>query len=424
MESEILFQAAEYFRGPGFVRLFKGLGERYAALSRLGGRISLKNLSEEEARALEGFLQIEVLKGGSLSVSASQIRKALKKTRFADCSLEELVPLVLNGSIQSNKERKEQSKRESEAFFEEILCRVRGTPAGNWLLEGLAKGHPLNALLVRDYHADREWLKENLPLILDAVNRLPIHSGEYVRLPVFAASITGNPHYFDEGKRSLSYLLYAISGLLGHDTSFERNVQAKAGLLYEGGIIKDDLSNWVLCLGIRGYEAGGGVHPGMEEYVRRGEPQILTLKNLSLLKAVEPVGQRVWVVENPSVFSYLMEQEGPGLTCICSGGQLRLAVLVLLDLLVKNPVTIYYSGDFDPEGLCIAQKLIDRYGKQIKLWRYEEETYQRAVSSEIISERRLKQLDSLRDERLAAIGELLKKRKRAGYQENILDRIL
>lgn len=420
-ENELLLQAAEYFKRPEFTRLFEGIRERYAALSHLGGKIHIKELTREEAEALEGFLQMNITEGSRLTVSIAQIKKALKNTRFESCSLEEIVPLVLRGEMESNKERQAKKEQEMESFFEQISKQVQGTPAGTWFDGGILKGQPLNAQVTRDYNSNRDWLAKNLTLILKALNQLPAYTGNPMRLPVYAAAVTGNPHYFDEGKRSLTYLLYGIRDLLGEAASLENKMEARAELLYRGGILKDDLSNWVLCCGIRGIISDRELHKGMEEYVRRGEPQILTLQNLSLLKSVNSVGQKVFVVENPSVFSCLVEENRLNCACICSGGQLRLAVLILLDLLVKNNITIFYSGDFDPEGLCIAQKLVTRYGSRLKLWCYDEEIYHKAISSETISERRLKQLDGLTDDRLVAIGKLLKKYKRPGYQENVME---
>ena len=46
---------------------------------------------------------------------------------------------------------------------------------------------------------------------------------------------------------------------------------------------------------------------------------------------------------------------------MCMNGQPRLTGLMLLDLLEKSGTTIYYSGDLDPEGILIAQKLADYY---------------------------------------------------------------
>lgn len=418
---ELLQEAVRYFSSLGFRRLLEGLREKYQSLSRLGGKIIIPELTEEEAESLEGFLQMEIKQGQKLSVSVRQINKAMERTRFAGCSLETLITMALNDRLVSNKDRKTKEEEARERQFREYPCSFQGTPAGTWLEGGLLKGSALNTLMMRDYHSSPGWLKEQLPVISDGLNRLPVFSDNHLRLPVFAASITGNPHYFDEGKRSLTYLLHGIRTLLGESSLSKTALEGRTELLYRAGIIKDDLYNWVLCFGVRGYLMEGQLHRGMEEYVKRSEPQILTLQNLSILKSAAAVGQQVYVVENPAVFSALTEQKQSDFTCICSGGQLRLAVLVLLDLLAEGGSEIYYSGDFDPEGLDIAQKLVSRYGNQLKLWCYETELYHKSMSSETISESRLKMLNRLTDKRLAAIGTQIKEYRHPGYQENIME---
>ncbi len=434
--SEQIAQAEAYFKKQGFRRLFEGLQEKYVSLAHLGGSIRLKRLTKEEAESLEGFLQINVVENSTVSVSVSQIRKALNNTRYAAYSLEEIIPLVLKEPLLTKKEERANQEQERQDFFDQISALFRATAAGSWFDRAWVDDSPLRALVIRDYNTNREWLTVNLPLILQAVNRLPALGGQHLRLPVFAAEVTGNPHYFDEGKRSLTYLLQAIRDLFEDCCLREENslsegryfsgggVEARAELLYTGGIIKDDLSNWVLCCGIRGYLSDEAVHQGMAEYCHRGEPQILTLQNLSFLQAAAIAGKEVFVVENPSVFSWLVGKNKENFACICSNGQLRLSVLILLDLLVENDITICYSGDFDPEGLSIAQKLVSRYGSRLKLCGYTEEIYHKAMSAETISSRRLKQLEKLQDQRLIALGKLLQEYRRPGYQENVMDFLL
>ena len=79
----------------------------------------------------------------------------------------------------------------------------------------------------------------------------------------------------------------------------------------------------------------------------------------------------------------------------------------------------YYSGDFDPEGLLIADKLLNRYKDKIKPLFYSEDLYKSIVSDEVISDKRLKQLNKIKDGRLKIISECIKKEKRAAYQESL-----
>ena len=64
----------------------------------------------------------------------------------------------------------------------------------------------------------------------------------------------------------------------------------------------------------------------------------------------------VYVMENPAVFSAILDANDnsrlPPL--VCTSGPLSVAALLLLDELVAAGGILYYSGDFDPEGLQIG----------------------------------------------------------------------
>ena len=156
----------------------------------------------------------------------------------------------------------------------------------------------------------------------------------------------------------------------------------------------------------------------------------LNLYHLGQLTRVETEEKDVYVVENPAIFQMMTErqnaskekQKNKKIAIVCANGQLRLAVLVLLDLIVKAGCTLWYAGDFDPEGLEIAQKLKDRYGEQLMLWHYEKEDYERAKSkNNIISEKRKKKLEKLSDPVLVRMKAWILESGVAGYQENICD---
>lgn len=104
---------------------------------------------------------------------------------------------------------------------------------------------------------------------------------------------------------------------------------------------------------------------------------------------------------------------------MCINGQPRLASLMLLDLLAESGTTVYYSGDLDPEGLLIAQKLADYYKGTFYFWHMESEDYEQCRSSEVISDRRMKSLDKITDARLIPVVDQIKKYKTAGYQERL-----
>lgn len=118
-------------------------------------------------------------------------------------------------------------------------------------------------------------------------------------------------------------------------------------------------------------------------------------------------------------FYEFFSKENTKYTLICSNGQINLSTLVILDMLIENDCKLYYSGDFDPEGLLIADKLLERYKNKIATLFYTENDYLSILSNEIISDKRLKQLDKIKNQELKSVAECMKKEKRAAYQESL-----
>lgn len=425
-----LQSALTYFQQSGFERLFEGFKERYISLGHIGGTVVLSPLKSEEKEVLEGFLQIDCHKRKSLTVSVERMNRALKKTKFSEFTLEELVKVYFSGNLVSKKAQKKQENEKRKQRFQKLLAGYTDTRAGRWLLHILdTKEMPYN-MLKQDERKDEKWLECHIPYLLQALEQLPVRNGEIVRLPVFASKITGDPHYFDEGNRMFRYLLYGICEICHIPYPSEQRAEQKAEVLYQAGLLKDEISNSVTCMGIRGVLKGGRYHRGMEGFYAENEMMQLNLYHLGQLTRVETEEKDVYVVENPAIFQMMTErqnaskekQKNKKIAIVCANGQLRLAVLVLLDLIVKAGCTLWYAGDFDPEGLEIAQKLKDRYGEQLMLWHYEKEDYERAKSkNNIISEKRKKKLEKLSDPVLVRMKAWILESGVAGYQENICD---
>ena len=104
---------------------------------------------------------------------------------------------------------------------------------------------------------------------------------------------------------------------------------------------------------------------------------------------------------------------------MCMNGQPRLSALLLLDLLAKAKTEVWYAGDFDPEGLLIAQKLKRHYSGSFHFWHMSSADYRASLSGEKITPRRLKILDGIADEELRETALAVKVAGRAGYQERL-----
>ena len=74
---------------------------------------------------------------------------------------------------------------------------------------------------------------------------------------MFAAQVTGNPHYFDAGKTAERLLILFLKDQFKSSFSDEMSpAEEKSCLLYQAGILKDDLSNETLAYGFARLETG------------------------------------------------------------------------------------------------------------------------------------------------------------------------
>ncbi len=239
-------------------------------------------------------------------------------------------------------------------------------------------------------------------------------------LAVFSAKLTGNPHAFDSGTKEGGMLYQVILIDL-----INRGMQVETSELFPAykrqksyflaGIMIDDISNYAMLYNIHAYKPDGSIHKGIEGFFEEKDIVQLTLNIISELDTVECIDNEIYIVENPSVFAMLCGKK----SCMCMNGQPRLACLMVLELLAKSGTRVYYSGDLDPEGLLIAQKLSGFYTGEFNYWHMGKLDYDECISKEMLSDRRVKMLDNISDERLLAVACEMRRCMRAGYQENI-----
>lgn len=84
---------------------------------------------------------------------------------------------------------------------------------------------------------------------------------------------------------------------------------------------------------------------------------------------------------------------------------------------------MYYNGDFDPEGLVIADKLKCRY-PNLELFCYDKDDYDACLSDNDISASRLKKLDKINSGELNLMKELLRTKKKTRYHEKNINKIV
>lgn len=421
--NDLLEECMLYFKArPVYKKLFLKMRDKYVGLGHFGGTAMLTSLSREEKSQLGGFFQRDYTSNKTITISADLMKKCLESSKFAGLTWELILETYFGEPLQVKKEIELAESKRREDYFAEILESISDESGREWLRSILEEKKEGYLLITQLYKESPEELRSILTYVTTGIAKLKVFQDKKQKelLAVFSANVTGNPHYFDEGKTG-EKLLFNYLGERNFDLKQEglSRAEYKNRIYYEAGILKDEVSNDALAYGIHGWKPDGGLHEGIEGFLENREPVKLTLQTIGRLEKVCGQSSQVYVVENPAVFSVLI-REYPQRTVICGNGQLRLAVLILMDKFSCDTV-FWYAGDFDPEGLLIAQKLKIRYGERLKLWKYEADLYETYLSEVELSDRRMKKLEQVSVQELQEIREAMYKKRRSAYQESMME---
>lgn len=262
------------------------------------------------------------------------------------------------------------------------LSRTMPEGATSWM-EGIASGVTPSARWVRRAYLDEPaQAAEVVQAVGRALAQLPSDSESHALLAVFAANMTGDPHFFDANRPGGRLLLHALSERFAPPLELDER-EVRAFLFDMASLGTDQVSSTVLVAHLACAVVGGGPHPVVAAMGAYGGGWRVTLGEVRRWSQAAGRSGIAFVVENPPVFEYLERrletmpaEERP--TLICTEGFLSAAAVRLLDLLVAGGTQIRYSGDFDPNGLAIANWVLARYAGACRPWRMNTVAYHAA----------------------------------------------
>ncbi|QXM06568.1 TIGR02679 domain-containing protein [Crassaminicella indica] len=404
----------------GYTRILKGIRDKYKQLGKLSGMILLEDLSHEEGIIL-GAINHKFYAEKTVRLSVKKFLDYFCKGKFEGIDFVEVLKIYFKDDLLTNKELKEIRKNKIEIYFNNVLKEFEGTKGYLWLKTALEEKKYGYNTIIKKYEENPDTLKYLLTNIRNAVNNLSFSKNRLTPLALFSSNITKDAHYFDIHKMEGKLFIHAICCIIGE--KYPSNAEEINEILYRAGIVRDEISNSTITFGLRAY-IGKEEHLGFKSFLELKEPLQLSIKNLSSIRKIKAKNNKAFVFENPTVFSRVMQKTidiSPSL--ICTSGQINISSLMLLDKLVEEGTVLYYSGDFDPEGLQIADKLKIRYKEKLVLWRFSVEDY-RAIKGEVSIKGREKKLLSIKSDELFPIRDFMLKEGKAGYQELLIERYI
>lgn len=403
-------EARRYFGGEGFRRLLAQIWKKYRSLEGAKGTAKLDKLTPEECDAIGGFLGLYLRSGETFTVSLTRFERELASAPFPCKTIPDLHLLLYGKPLLTGSELTELKQRGWAGIFAPArqLAEER-TERADWVrdwLNRLHNGEAQGYRTLRELYrsAAAEAVADQLSAVVQAlIETDALVSGRRladaedwtfgrVRLPVLAARITGDSHAFDLKQPAGRLLWYALRDRVSRDITDhapsdeaedialnETDTQAVRDVYRACGIGDDDLSSLVYTY-----------VPRLHEEVN---PAVLTLRQVERLPKEALVCSNVYVVENPSVFSTLLDataglQDKSAFTgqtleslpvLVCTSGQPSLAAMLFIKGCLEasgKGCRLRYSGDFDGKGIEMGVQLAQRFSGKFEPWRFDRATYE------------------------------------------------
>lgn len=390
----------------GLTRLMNQLKEKYISLSRFSGTIIVNDISEIESTDISNLLGKKINKGDSLKTSFKEITKKINEGKYNGFDWLELFYVYFDEKVITNLEKSTNRKQNEFAFYKELYEKNKERKYIEVVKKILDQDETINRIAKQKYNKDKNNLQmefNNILLLLDNIPLVPTSLAVY-------SSLTGNPHYLDFNKSTSTLFLRILSKI--KNIEYEDKIEVKISILSEINVYTDPISNYVITYKLTGNKI-------LNKLNKNNVVVNLNLLNINKINKVSTDNKRVYVFENPSMLTSLMDLND---AIIITSGIPNISLYTLLQKLDESSVKIYYNGDFDPEGLLIAEKLKLRF-PSVEMMCYDVIDYNKSKSKEKISNSRLKKLDNINLKELNRIKQELLENKTSAYQEQNIDRI-
>ncbi len=177
-----------FHKQKGYKRIFTAIHDRYRSLGRMGGRVTLTNLTSAEREVLSNHLRRDFTKQNRASFGGvREFAVSLEMTRFADYSLEEILAAYFSvEELITAKEEARRFSRERREFFEALIRKYGGDGfVGVWLRAVWERSAPGGSRrILKAYANSPQGLKNQLETVARALQVLEGREDHYWRLPV------------------------------------------------------------------------------------------------------------------------------------------------------------------------------------------------------------------------------------------------
>lgn len=207
---------AEYFKSQkAYQRCFQELWKKWRSYGKPAGRITLKHASDEERRAVGGITG-KVFYEDDIRFTFAEFEQGLQKTCFAPIDIKKVLEEYFGEELVTKRDQKKEVRKQKEDFLKDIRDAFREkrqaeSAASEWIEQMLSMKKYGYQILIREFEKDPDQAWVLAEYVGNSLEKLcGISNTEECPLAVFAAEISGNPHYFDRGTTAGMLLVRGI----------------------------------------------------------------------------------------------------------------------------------------------------------------------------------------------------------------------
>ncbi len=335
------------------------------------GIVRLDGLDRDERRALAGLLGRPVTATGA-RIDLADLDDRLRSVRDGR-GLVEVIESMRGPLVDRVAARAAASERRAALWAGARDALVHHGLADQQWSEGWLQDIRAAGTLAR---VDPDRARTSVIKAVKVLAALPIVEGSDRRLgrTELANRVTGNSHGLDDGRMVASLVLRGVAQLTR--IALPEGAAGRRALWETAGVLSDEISTTVLTLGLH----PTGADPLAAGIRVRSDANCethLTLRDLRRVNTWVEADTDVFVCENPRVVEAAMDA-GARQPMVCTAGNPRVVVNLLLEQLVANEARLHYRGDFDWPGISIANRVIKEHGALP--WRMNAQDYEDAIA--------------------------------------------
>ena len=335
------------------------------------GIVRLDGLDRDERRALAGLLGRPVTATGA-RIDLADLDDRLRSVRDGR-GLVEVIESMRGPLVDRVAARAAASERRAALWAGARDALVHHGLADQQWSEGWLQDIRAAGTLAR---VDPDRARTSVVKAVKVLAALPIVEGSDRRLgrTELANRVTGNSHGLDDGRMVASLVLRGVAQLTR--IALPEGAAGRRALWETAGVLSDEISTTVLTLGLH----PTGADPLAAGIRVRSDANCethLTLRDLRRVNTWVEADTDVFVCENPRVVEAAMDA-GARQPMVCTAGNPRVVVNLLLEQLVANEARLHYRGDFDWPGISIANRVIKEHGALP--WRMNAQDYEDAIA--------------------------------------------